>query len=208
MAFPSRTSGVSPGPSVCIELVPDGAKARPTGFSHDEGMVFVDHDVEEVTVAGANGEVVTEVERVFLEKRDVEGDLGIQRVEVVRLEVDQEAEIGILQELEERTKELIEGSRLQLSEATRDVLHLLGVVVGGVAGSGVGDTDAGMGGVREEAEKSESHVFKNWHVTLPHVQKLNPVKCDSEMVAFIGVVFLDVCLQLSSLDVIDVWFAS
>ncbi|KAG2404286.1 uncharacterized protein HKW66_Vig0112080 [Vigna angularis] len=107
---------VNPGvDKVCVELVPDGAKARPAGFDHDEGDGLVagdnegddnvDHDVEEVAVVDAGGEVVAEVERVFLEERDAEGDLGVQRAEVVRLEVDQEAGICILQELEERTKE-------------------------------------------------------------------------------------------------------
>ncbi|KOM51984.1 hypothetical protein LR48_Vigan09g064300 [Vigna angularis] len=134
-----------------------------------EGDDNVDHDVEEVAIADAGGEVVAEVERVFLEERDAEGDLGVQRVEVVRLEVDQEAGICILQELEERTEECdprafwqIEGSRLQLPEAIEDVPHLLGVVVGGVPGSRVGDIDAGIWkGVREKVEKSENHMFKN-----------------------------------------------
>ncbi|KAG2379967.1 uncharacterized protein HKW66_Vig0167460 [Vigna angularis] len=107
---------VNPGvDEVCVELVPDGTKVRLAGFGHDEGDGLVaddsegddnvDHDVEEVAVADADGEVVAEVERVFLEEREAEGDLGVQRVEVVRLEVDQEAGICILQELEERTEE-------------------------------------------------------------------------------------------------------
>ncbi|WVY90446.1 hypothetical protein V8G54_035960 [Vigna mungo] len=98
---------VNPGVAqVGVELVPDGAKARPAGFGHDEGDSLVagdseggdngvDHDVEEVAVADAGDEVVAEVERIFLEERDAEGDLG----------VDQEAGICILQELEERTEE-------------------------------------------------------------------------------------------------------
>jgi len=108
---------INPGVAqVGVELVAEVAKARPAGFRHDEGDGLVagdseggdngvDHDVEEVAVADAGGEVVAEVEGVFLEERDAEGDLGVQTVEVVRVEVDQEGGICILQELEERTEE-------------------------------------------------------------------------------------------------------
>ncbi|RDX96436.1 hypothetical protein CR513_20896, partial [Mucuna pruriens] len=93
-----------------IELVPGGAGAGPAGLGDDEGDGLVagngeggddgvDHDVKEVTVADAGGEVVAEVEGVFLEERDAEGDLGPEAVQVVGVEVDQERRIRVLQEL-------------------------------------------------------------------------------------------------------------
>lgn len=100
---------------VGVELVPGAAEAGPAGFGHDEGDGLVagdveggddgvDHDVEEVAVADAGGKVIAEVEGVLLEERDPEGDLGVQTVEVVRVEVDQEGGICVLQELQEWTE--------------------------------------------------------------------------------------------------------
>lgn len=101
---------------VGVELVAGGAEAGPAGFGDDDGDGLVagdgkggddgvDHDVEEVAVADAGGEVVAEVEGVFLEEGDAEGDLGVQTVEVVRVEVDQEGGVCVLQELEEWAEE-------------------------------------------------------------------------------------------------------
>ncbi|KAG2384621.1 uncharacterized protein HKW66_Vig0117120 [Vigna angularis] len=161
---------------VGVELVPDSVKARPVDFDHDEGDGLVaddsedgdndiDHDVEEVAVVNAGGEVIAKVERVLLEERDADGDLGDGHNPYLRDHVVGDGEEERCVSVEEAPDDggvcifQLEGSRLQLPKATGDELHLLGVVVGGAAGSGVGDIDARMReGVREEAEKPKSHV--------------------------------------------------
>ncbi|WVY99814.1 hypothetical protein V8G54_025884 [Vigna mungo] len=112
---------VNPGiAKVCVKHVLDDTKARPASFSHDEGDGLVagdnegvdngiDHDVEEVAVADAGGEVVAEVEMVFLEERDAEGDLGVHRVEVVRQRLIKKQEYVSCKNYRSKPKSVIPG---------------------------------------------------------------------------------------------------
>ena len=54
-----------------------------------------------VPVPNTDGEVIVEVKRMFLKKRDSERNLGVEAIKIVRVEVDQEGGVGVVKELEE-----------------------------------------------------------------------------------------------------------
>ena len=78
-----------------------GARARPPCLGHDRWNILlagdghganhrVHHHVEEVPVPDASDQVVAEVERMVLEQCEADRDLGVEPVELVRVDVDQE----------------------------------------------------------------------------------------------------------------------
>nr|GMD57633.1 60S ribosomal protein L35a-3 [Ipomoea batatas]GME19044.1 60S ribosomal protein L35a-3 [Ipomoea batatas] len=88
--------------------------ARPPGLRHDDRDILVagnrqcrnhrvHHHVEQVVVPDSGDDVIAEVECSFAEQSEADGDLRVELVDVVGIQVDEEGGVGVLQELEQRS---------------------------------------------------------------------------------------------------------
>lgn len=88
------------------------AGARPPGLRHyhwDTLMAChrhcanhrIHHHIEQVPVSDSGGEIVTVIKGVLLEESEPNGDLGVQAVHIVRVQIDQERRVGVVQELKQ-----------------------------------------------------------------------------------------------------------
>nr|POF08695.1 hypothetical protein CFP56_04813 [Quercus suber] len=143
---------------ISLDLARVGAGARPPRLDHDHRNILVagdghganhrvHHHVEEVPVPDAGDQVVAEVERMVLEQGEADRDLGVEPVELVRVDVDQERGVGVAQELEQWLDEALGGWGLELGGGRRER-----------SGDDADEREGGGDGDAADAEVAEGEV--------------------------------------------------